>query len=503
MLGQCGGESGIVDVVRKPDDLPVGRHSHRFGDGAEQGSIGFRIPEGMSRRIQRGNAAFRQQEAHLAFHQIEFLADPASHPPVLFRCGAHQRDLRIVRIEGAAAVMRRHRVRRTEIHHVERTDRADIGNPRADDRPEAVFGGRKNAAHHHVADLGRGDVDHTLHQAGIDELFHRPAADAGGVENQRLPILFDQLGDLLHARRRDAEHRHADERTLGGGAPARVWRVLFDPAARHRRHGMRTIAEHGAREAIESLDIRNGVHHRHVGRSDIGGDIARRHGRDHDLRHADRQRLHPGCRDRRAAGPTGGNDAGNVLLFADPGAERLCHRGHRRAAIAGGDAGGPQWRCERDFLRRNVGALVAAGGGKIDEPRAKPRSLDDVADVTQFLALGIERAGDDDMRLLRRARGKRRNIAHAPAVDRGKGGARNGARRSLDPRCGNVLRPARRQHGIGIVDPRRSQRHDLCGLGRGGGSRRIARFGFIACCAGRRPAVAAGGRDRPRASARR
>ena len=49
--------------------------------------------------------------------------------------------------------------------------------------------------------------------------------------SQSFSISFD---DLLHARRRDAEHRHADERTLGGGAPAWVWRVLFDPAARHR-----------------------------------------------------------------------------------------------------------------------------------------------------------------------------------------------------------------------------------------------------------------------------
>jgi hypothetical protein len=52
----------------------------------------------MSRRIERGDAAFRQQEAHGAFHLVEFLADPSPHPPVLFRRRAHQRDLRIVRI---------------------------------------------------------------------------------------------------------------------------------------------------------------------------------------------------------------------------------------------------------------------------------------------------------------------------------------------------------------------------------------------------------------------
>jgi hypothetical protein len=201
--------------------------------------------------------------------------------------------------------MRRDRIRRAEIHHVERADRGHIGQAHSDDRPEAVFRGRKNATHHHVADLGGRNVDHTPHQTGIDQLFHRPPADAGGVENHRFPILFDQLDDLLYTRGRDAEHRHADERTIGGGAPARVWRVLFDPAARHRRNGMRSVAEHRAQHAVEALHVGNGMHHRDVGRSDIGRDIARRHGRDHDLRHADWQHLHPGCRDRRAAGAAG------------------------------------------------------------------------------------------------------------------------------------------------------------------------------------------------------
>src|ERR687892_352352 len=58
--------------------------------------------------------------------------------------------------------------------------------------------------------------------------------------------------------------------TSGGGVPAGFWRVLFDPVARHRPHGMRTVAEHRARNAVEALHVGHRVHHRDVGRSDIG-----------------------------------------------------------------------------------------------------------------------------------------------------------------------------------------------------------------------------------------
>ena len=90
----------------------------------------------------------------------------------------------------AAAVALGHGVGRAEIDHVERADRADIGDARADDGAEAVFGGREHAAHQQVADLGGGDVDHAGEQAGIDQLLHRLAADAGGVEDQALVIVL-------------------------------------------------------------------------------------------------------------------------------------------------------------------------------------------------------------------------------------------------------------------------------------------------------------------------
>ena len=51
-------------------------------------------------------------------------------------------------------------------------------------------------------------------QAGIDQLFHRAAADAGGVEDEAFPVGFERRRDLLHAGRGDAEHGQAD-----GGQP--------------------------------------------------------------------------------------------------------------------------------------------------------------------------------------------------------------------------------------------------------------------------------------------
>ena len=156
--------------------------------------------EGLARRIERGDAPLRQQEAHRRLHAVQPLADPAAHALVLLRGGAHQRHLRVVRIEGAALVALGHGLGRAEVHHVERADRADVGQPRADDGAEAVLGGGEHAAHHHVADLGGRDVDDARQQPRVDQLLHRLAADAGGVEHEAVVLALELGGDLLHAR---------------------------------------------------------------------------------------------------------------------------------------------------------------------------------------------------------------------------------------------------------------------------------------------------------------
>ena len=268
-----------------------------------------RIPERLARRIERGDAALRQQEAHRPFHLVEPLADPAPHRGVLLRRRAHQRHLRIVRMKLAAAVALGHRVGRAEIDHVERADRADIGNARADDRAEAVLGRRQHAAHHHVADFGGRDVDDGRQQAGVDELLHRLAADAGGVEDQALPVVADQLRHLLHAGRRDAEHGEADQRPVLAGAAARRRRLTAPVAPSPCRPSRARHCQHLARDGVEALHVGDGIHHRDVGGADIGPRIAGGDGRDHQLRHADGQRLHRRRRHRRAAGAAGRNHA--------------------------------------------------------------------------------------------------------------------------------------------------------------------------------------------------
>jgi hypothetical protein len=57
---------------------------------------------------------------------------------------------------------------------------------------EPVLGGGKDAAQQHVADLGRGEVEHALHLAAVDQLFHRLPADAGGVEHQAIVVVVQR-----------------------------------------------------------------------------------------------------------------------------------------------------------------------------------------------------------------------------------------------------------------------------------------------------------------------
>src|SRR3984957_9268951 len=108
--------------------------------------------------MERGDAAFRQKEAYRPIHGVEALADPAADALVLFGGGAHQRDLRIVNVQLAAAVALGDRVGRTEIDHVERADRADIGDAGANNGAETILGGREYTTHQEIADLGRGEI---------------------------------------------------------------------------------------------------------------------------------------------------------------------------------------------------------------------------------------------------------------------------------------------------------------------------------------------------------
>src|SRR5690349_19011123 len=55
------GEGGIVDVVRHADQLALATAAEIAGDRVEEGLVGERIPEGLSRRIDRREPALRQE----------------------------------------------------------------------------------------------------------------------------------------------------------------------------------------------------------------------------------------------------------------------------------------------------------------------------------------------------------------------------------------------------------------------------------------------------------
>ena len=237
-----GGESRIVDVRGDAHELAGRGLPHGLFERAEQRRIGGLIVEGPPGASSAETPPSGSRKRTGA--SIWLSRSPIQRPMrvVLVRRGAHQRDLRIVLMEQPALVARRHGVGRAEIDHVERADRADIGNARADDRAEAVFGRRKHAAHQQVADFGGRDVDHALELTAIDQLLHRLAADAGRVEHEAVVFVRQRRGELLHAGRRDAEHRKADRRQLRSRR-ARAARLAGrgEPRLHHAGHRLRAV----------------------------------------------------------------------------------------------------------------------------------------------------------------------------------------------------------------------------------------------------------------------
>ena len=74
-----GGEFGIVDVALQTRmSCRFAGLAHGLLERAEQRRVGVRILERLPRRIERGDAALGQEEAHRPVHAVEALADPAA-----------------------------------------------------------------------------------------------------------------------------------------------------------------------------------------------------------------------------------------------------------------------------------------------------------------------------------------------------------------------------------------------------------------------------------------
>ena len=99
---------------------------------------------------------------------------------------AHERDLRVVDVEVALLELRRDRLARPEVDHVERAQRDDLRDARAPRRREAIGPRAEDAADELVAQLGRRRVEHAGEEAARDQRLHRAPAGAGHVERQHL-----------------------------------------------------------------------------------------------------------------------------------------------------------------------------------------------------------------------------------------------------------------------------------------------------------------------------
>ena len=220
---------------------------------------------------------------------------------------------------------------------------------------------------------------------------------------------------------------------------------------------MRAVAENLLRDRVQSLHVGDRIHHHDVARPHIRPHVAGGDGRDHDLRHAERQRAHRLRRDRRAARAAGGNNAGDAALAADPVLEGFAHARDRAAAIAGEHAARAMPVIERDLGRRHIGRRRLAAGRQIHQPRADAALFQEIAQEPDLLALGVERAGDDHIRIA--ADG---GVAQADDIARrfrlAADWRSTSARARLDQLDRRGLRPARRNGWVRLINAQRPGR---------------------------------------------
>jgi hypothetical protein len=152
--------------------------------------------------------------------------------------------------------------RGAEIDHVERAAGADIGHAGADHGAERSSPALHHPAHEKIADLGGGDVDDGGQQAGSTSF----SSDWPPV-----PVAWKTRQSILRLERPATACTQGVVtpnmvRPIAGRAVAatgRRWATM--PAKR-----MRAVGQHCARDAVEPGDVGDRVHHRDVGRPDIG-----------------------------------------------------------------------------------------------------------------------------------------------------------------------------------------------------------------------------------------
>ena len=198
-----------------------------------------------------------------------------------------------------------------------------------------------------------------------------------------------QLRQPVHAGCGDTEHGDADRRFVRGHGGGR--------GRHHAGDRMRRIGKHDARDAVEPGEIGHRIHHRDVAGPDIGSDVARSDGRDHELRHADGQRPHSRCHEGRAAGSAETDDARHVIDAEQKGLQSHGHAGDRTAAIAGEDRVEARRMMRRDGGRRDIRCHPMVQTCRhIHQPDGETPIGDQPPNIGEFRALGVACTHDID-----------------------------------------------------------------------------------------------------------
>ena len=335
----------------------------------------------------------RNEHGHRAAGSVRLRGQDGPQLGTLRRRGPHERDLRIVRVEGAAGEPGRHALALAEVHHVEAA-RHDDGRHAGSGRGLQPVGTRgQDASDEFIGQFRRRDVEHAGDQAAFDERLHRTAAGAGRRKHEHLVAgPFEHGNRRLDALRGVAEHARHDQRLgVSGG----------DVGLDHAADAAGRAGEDRPRDAVESLHVDHGGHHHDVPGAHVGCRVpAGQRGHD-QFRKTDGQGPHRGRRDRRAASAPQRDHTIDASLRPEPIQQPRRGRGHRRNACSTVTAGDQRRKIDATRLRHRLAGYVGNDHGRIagpdvDQHHAVAAFADLFGDERMLVALRVERAENGD-----------------------------------------------------------------------------------------------------------
>ena len=121
------GERRVVDVVREPYDSSGRRSPYLRSNRVEKHLVGRGVPERLAGRVDPGHAALGDQEAHRPCMRLSFSAMKRPMRAISSEVVRISVTLGLCRYR-IAPELRRHRVHRPEIHHVQGATRSHVGD---------------------------------------------------------------------------------------------------------------------------------------------------------------------------------------------------------------------------------------------------------------------------------------------------------------------------------------------------------------------------------------